>query len=75
MPRVLNQVKSPGLELKPNDTSYFLGRESLIASPKWGMAIWREKLFIWMSKNSTNAASFFRIPSNRVVELGAQVEL
>jgi KUP system potassium uptake protein len=75
VPRVLEQVKAPGLEFKPADTSYFLGRESLIASPKWGMAIWREKLFIWMSKNATNAASFFRIPSNRVVELGAQVEL
>lgn len=75
VPRVLEQVKAPGLEFKPAETSYFLGRESLIASPKWGMAIWREKLFIWMSKNSTNAASFFRIPSNRVVELGAQVEL
>ena len=75
VPKVLGQVQVPGMELKLNDTSYFLGRESLIASPKWGMAIWREKLFIWMSKNSTNAASFFRIPSNRVVELGAQVEL
>jgi KUP system potassium uptake protein len=75
VPRVLEQVKAPGLEFKPAETSYFLGRESLIASPKWGMAIWREKLFIWMSKNATNAASFFRIPSNRVVELGAQVEL
>lgn len=75
VPRVLQQIKTPGLELRPNDTSYFLGRESLIASPKWGMAIWRERLFIWMSKNSTNAANFFRIPSNRVVELGAQVEL
>jgi KUP system potassium uptake protein len=75
VPRVLEQVKTPGLEFKPAETSYFLGRESMIASPKWGMAIWREKLFIWMSKNATNAASFFRIPSNRVVELGAQVEL
>jgi KUP system potassium uptake protein len=75
VPRILDHVSAPGLEFKPSDTSYFLGRESLVASPKWGMAIWREKLFIWMSKNSTNAASFFRIPSNRVVELGAQVEL
>jgi KUP system potassium uptake protein len=75
VPRVLQQIEAQGLQFKPNDTSYFLGRESLVASPKWGMAIWREKLFIWMSKNSTNAASFFRIPSNRVVELGAQVEL
>jgi KUP system potassium uptake protein len=75
VPRVLQTVTAPGLEFKPPDASYFLGRESLIASPKWGMAIWREKLFIWMSKNATNAASFFRIPSNRVVELGAQVEL
>lgn len=75
VPKALEKVEAPGLPFKPMETSYFLGRESLIASPKEGMAVWREKIFVWMSKNATNAASFFRIPSNRVVELGAQVEI
>jgi KUP system potassium uptake protein len=58
------------------DTTYFLGRENLIAtSRRRGMAVWREKLFAWMSKNSRAATSFFRLPPNRVVELGAQIEL
>ncbi|WP_374339338.1 potassium transporter Kup [Leeia sp.] len=57
------------------ETSFFLTRETLIASKVPGMAIWREKLFAWMSKNATKATDFFRIPTNRVVELGTQVEL
>ncbi|MCB6183650.1 potassium transporter Kup [Leeia sp. TBRC 13508] len=57
------------------ETSFFLARETLIASKVPGMAIWREKLFVWMSKNATKATDFFKIPTNRVVELGTQVEL
>jgi KUP system potassium uptake protein len=58
------------------DTTYFLGRENLIATKRRrGMAVWREKLFSWMSKNARSASSFFRLPPNRVVELGAQIEL
>lgn len=61
--------------LKMMDTSYFLGRERLIASERPGMAIWREKLFAWMQRNAESAMDFFRLPSNRVVELGSQVEI
>lgn len=57
------------------ETSYFLGRETLIASRKPGMALWREKLFALMSRNARTATSFFNLPPNRVVELGAQIEL
>ena len=57
------------------ETSFFLTRETLIATKAPGMAIWREQLFTWMSKNATKATDFFKIPTNRVVELGTQVEL
>jgi len=58
------------------ETSYFLSRQTLVpthASP--GMALWREKLFAVMSRNAADATEFFRIPTNRVVELGSRVEL
>jgi KUP system potassium uptake protein len=57
-------------------TTYFLGREKLIAAKTTrGMALWRERLFALMSRNARSATDFFRLPPNRVVELGAQVEL
>lgn len=55
--------------------SFFLGRETLIPSKRPGMAIWREKLFAMMTNNARSAAAYFRLPPNRVVELGAQIEL
>jgi KUP system potassium uptake protein len=76
VPAALQLAKAQGLEFRMMDTTYFLGRENLIAtSRRRGMAVWREKLFAWMSKNSRAATSFFRLPPNRVVELGAQIEL
>ena len=57
------------------DTTFFLGRETLIPTPRPGMAIWREKLFVAMSRNASRAMDFFRIPTDRVIELGTQVEL
>ena len=56
-------------------TSFLLSRQTLLASEKPGMAIWREKLFAWMLRNAANAMEFFRLPTNRVVELGSQVEI
>jgi len=57
------------------ETSFFLGRETLIPRLGSEMAFWREKLFIAMFRNAGSATSFFKIPSNRVVELGTQVVL
>ncbi len=57
------------------DTSFFVSRETLIATVAPGMALWRERLFVSMSKNATKAIEFFNVPTNRVVELGTQVEL
>ena len=76
VPAALSLINQDGLRFKGMETSYFLGRETLIASRKTrGMALWREKLFAAMSHNARSAASFFRLPANQVVELGAQVEL
>ena len=76
VPSALLLLNEHGVPFKPMETSYFLGRETLIASKRpSGMAIWREKLFAAMSNNARSAASFFRLPPNKVVELGTQVEL
>ena len=76
VPAALAGINEDGLKFNPMDTSFFLGRETLIATTKTQeMAKWREKLFAAMSQNARSAASFFRLPPNRVVELGAQVEL
>lgn len=63
------------LEFDEEQVSYFLGRERLLPTKRPGMALWRERLFAFMSRNSRNAADFFRLPSERVVELGTEVEL
>jgi KUP system potassium uptake protein len=75
IPAALARVSEPGLNLAPMQVSYFLGRETLIPSSRPGMAMWREHLFSVMSRNARTATSFFGLPPNRVVELGAQIEL
>ena len=75
IPSGLALTKKKGLVFKPMETSYFLGRETLIASKTPGMAMWREHIFAVMSRNARSATSFFGLPPNRVVELGAQIEL
>jgi KUP system potassium uptake protein len=75
IPAALARISVPGLDLAPMRVSYFLGRETLIPSKRPGMAMWREHLFSVMSRNARTATSFFALPPNRVVELGAQIEL
>jgi KUP system potassium uptake protein len=75
VPRDLAAVTMCGEPFRPADTSFFLGRQTLIATARPGMAIWREKLFAWMLRNSESAMEFFRLPTNRVVELGSQLEI
>ncbi|KZE33278.1 KUP system potassium uptake protein [Crenobacter luteus] len=72
---VITDCATQGLEFELMETSFFLSRETLISTTRPGMARWREKLFVWMSKNALRATDFFQIPTNRVVELGAQIEL
>jgi KUP system potassium uptake protein len=64
-----------GLIFESMDTSYFLSRETLIASRHPGMPLWRVRLFSLMSRNALKATDFFKIPPNRVVEMGTQVEI
>ncbi|HEX6940206.1 MAG TPA: potassium transporter Kup [Longimicrobiales bacterium] len=75
VPKVLARARELGLRTELMSTTFFLGREHLIASRNPGMALWREKLFALMTRNATSAAAFFRIPPNRVVELGMQIEI
>ena len=75
IPSALKSSKVCGGPFEMMKTSFFLSRQTLIASAKPGMAIWREKLFAWMLRNAASAMEFFRLPSNRVVELGSQVEI
>jgi KUP system potassium uptake protein len=75
VPQALQLVDQCGAQFKMMDTSFFLARQTLLPSERPGMAIWREKLFAWMLRNAESAMEFFRLPTNRVVELGSQVEI
>ena len=75
VPGELADLTSCGPQCRMMDTSFFLARQTLLASARPGMAIWREKLFAWMLRNAESAMEFFKLPTNRVVELGSQVEI
>ncbi|MBO9670716.1 MAG: potassium transporter Kup [Sphingobium sp.] len=75
VPTELAQIKNAGAPFKSMDTSYFLARQTLIPSARPGMMLWREKLFAWMVRNAASAMEFFKLPTNRVIELGSQVEI
>jgi KUP system potassium uptake protein len=75
VPRALRLAGARGLKCNMMQTSFFLGRETVIPSVRPGMAMWREALFAWMTRNATSAMDFFEIPANRVVELGSQIEI
>jgi len=75
IPHALAHAPMCGGPFEMMKTSFFLSRQTLLASEKPGMAIWREKLFAWMMRNAASAMEFFRLPTNRVVELGSQLEI
>jgi KUP system potassium uptake protein len=75
VPAALKEAANRGLPLDPEDLTYFLGRETIIVTRRKGMAVWREKLFVVMARNAVRATAFFRLPTERVVELGVQVEM
>ena len=74
VPAILARAREAGLDSKPLDTTYYLGREQLIPTGTTPLWSWRKKLFVFMSRNSRSATAFYGIPPNRVVELGAQIE-
>ena len=75
VPESLRLARTRGLPLDIDDLTYFLGRETIIVTRRKGMAIWRERLFVLMARNAVRATAFFRLPPERVVELGVQVEM
>ncbi len=75
VPRELQRAKIPGLELDPSETSFFVGRANVKSSPRPGMARWRERLYSALARVATRSPDFFRIPPDRVIELGTEVEI
>ena len=75
VPAALLRAREHGLTLDDSEVTYFLGRETLIVTKTPGMALWRERLFVVIARNAVRATAFFRLPPERVVELGVQVEL
>ncbi len=75
VPQALKGGAAAGLPVEIFDTSFFLSREAIIPSMSPGMALWREILFAWMQKNATGAMDFFKLPPDRVVEVGSQIEI
>jgi KUP system potassium uptake protein len=75
VPAALARIDSCGPAIKLMETSFFLGRQTLITGSRPGMSFFREKLFAWMLRNAESAMEFFKLPTNRVVELGSQIEI
>jgi KUP system potassium uptake protein len=72
---VLERCREKGLDIDLATTTFFVGRETLLATDRPGMAIWRERLFARLARNARRATRYFMIPPNRVVEMGAEIEL
>ncbi len=75
IPNVLALCGHQGMQFEMLETSFFIARQTVISTPHGGMMPWREHLFVAMSRNARDAADYFRIPTNRVIELGTQVEI
>jgi KUP system potassium uptake protein len=75
VPRILANSITDTLHFDPHHTTYILGRETLLVTSHRRIARWRAKLFVAMSRNARNAALFFRLPPDRVIEVGVHIEL
>jgi KUP system potassium uptake protein len=75
VPRILTRSAALGLQTSESDTTYYLGRQTLLTSGKGKMSLWRKKLFSFLSRNARPPTDFFQLPPNRVVELGLQIEV
>ncbi len=73
--KVLALAREQGLDIDPDKTTFYIGRESLVLAEKSGMARWRANLFIFMSRNAADASSFFGLPSDQVMEIGIRLEI
>ena len=75
IPAALFLAQDQGLEFEMMETSFFIARQTVVANPLRGMALWREHIFVAMSRHARGAADYYQIPSNRVIELGTKVEI
>lgn len=75
LPQALSGCAAQGLKIDLNDVTYLLGRETLLATRRGGMALWREHLFAFLSRNASRPTKFFQLPSNQVLEIGDQIEM
>ena len=75
VPAALADARKKGLDMDTDDVTFFLGRETILLTHRKGMAVWREKLFVLMARNAGRATAFFRLPPERVIEIGVQVEI
>ena len=75
VPKILARCAKHGLETATADTTYYLGRQTLLTTGKSKVARWRKMLFSFLARNSRPPSAFFNLPPNRVVELGLQIEL
>jgi KUP system potassium uptake protein len=75
VPRILSRCEKHGLIANPSDTTYYLGRQTLLTTGKAPLARWRKMLFSFLARNARPPTAFFNLPPNRVVELGLQIEL
>ena len=75
IPDILARCAARGLEFEMMETSFFIARQTVISAPGGGMAPWRENLYVAMSRNARSAADYYQIRSNRVIELGTQIEI
>lgn len=75
IPHALNLCRASGLEFHLMETSFFISRQTVVPTIGAGMALWRESIFAMMSRNARDAADYYRIPANRVIELGTKLEI
>jgi KUP system potassium uptake protein len=75
VPAVLAAAKARGVQIDPANVTYILSNNTLIPTPGPAMALWRKKLFAFLSRNALRPTQFFRLPANRVIELGMQIKL
>jgi KUP system potassium uptake protein len=75
VPAALDRIKQTGLRFDSMRTTYFIGRETILATRKLGLSSWRGSIFAWMTRNAGDVTSYFCLPPNGVVELGARVEV
>ena len=75
VPAALERARDKGLSWRAADTTYYLAHLTLFVHARLGMAAWRDKLFVFLARNARRATNFFRIPPDRVVEIGIQLEI